>query len=794
MAPISRTDLSEASRGRLRELLPPAAREELASLLRETDSEQFSEGLLSLGLRQEQEGRLESAATIYSAMSDAGSSAARQRLDALTGRGALGARAEFLLRNLAQQAAEPTSLLAMGIAGAAFRLTRLAILSRLSSTGAPGFLTRVLGAGRLASAAGFVVEASVFPMVARVGNEVLGRPQDWTSAVLGRDLASSYLVLGGLRFAGWASGAAYQNLAAESARLGPLHIFSQQCGMLGGILLGHGLETWLGLRRPQDGATTLIDSLATLLQFNVAGQLQRHAFGQSWQTWERNLDLQAETLATLPPGRSGPPTLFPTLAPEFSVQGSRGSEPQKGGNLVFMFGRGSSDWRRDLIRAASLRVELTPQEAWQRRAERLADYVGQVRKLPGGQREVMEELTQGLELLGAWAEGGDPFRRAMAYRHYAELWQIHAEKWSPVSLNFQLSDRLQANISQFILLLSQEGNPRFLETAVKAAPHIARIYTHTRGSLIEGSPRERDLNATMEALFLALQLGAKMPLKDSLREPFLEAFHDALNNAPHPNLNLARLIQGGLRMTREWLGTKQPQWVALGLRYFPKFWQLLAENAHPGYRDEILAGLREEIVFLQQNHAPHRTPKETLRAVLLAYPRYARLVMRTNQDLPGNVFMNMTTLLTEATMWRPWILEHPDPEVGRWCGTAYVGLMREIQGGTEQLGTYREQFPTDFQSFLHQELRQSIGDFGHRWKLEAKPGELPFFIEEYLQLVNLLPAESEMGRELVAESNLKPLTRLAYHPDPKVRQLGENALGLLLRKFSKRPPGGPVRN
>jgi len=406
----------------------------------------------------------------------------------------------------------------------------------------------------------------------------------------------------------------------------------------------------------------------------------------------------------------------------------------------------------------------------------------------------MEELTQGIELLGSWAEVGDPFRRALAYRHYSELWQIHADKWSHVSLNVELSERLQANISHFILLLSQEGNPRFLETAVKAAPHIARIYAHTRASLIEGSPRERDLDAAMEGLFLALQLGAKTPLKDSLREPYLEAFHDALNNAPHRDLTRARLIQGGLRLSREWLGTKQPERVALGLRYFPKFWQLLADNAHPGYRNEILAGLQEDIVFLQQNHAPHRTPKETLRAVLLAYPRYARLVMNASRDLPGNVFMSTTTFLTEATMWRPWILEHSDPEVGRWCGTAYVALMKEIQQGTAHLGRNEDQFPMNLQRLIHQELRQSIGDFSHRWRLEAKPSDLPAFLEEYLQLVDLLPADSELGRELVAESNLKPLTRMAYHPDPQVRQLAESALGRLLRKFPTRPPSGPVRN
>lgn len=66
-----------------------------------------------------------------------------------------------------------------------------------------------------------------------------------------------------------------------------------------GILLGHALEGRLGLRPRLDGATTLVDSLALLLQFHVAGALSRSLFGKSFDSWQRRLDLQAEL--------SGPP-------------------------------------------------------------------------------------------------------------------------------------------------------------------------------------------------------------------------------------------------------------------------------------------------------------------------------------------------------------------------------------------------------------------------------------------------------------------------------------------------------
>ncbi|MCE9625490.1 MAG: hypothetical protein K8R69_08590, partial [Deltaproteobacteria bacterium] len=116
-------------------------------------------------------------------------------------------------------------------------------------------------------------------------------------------LASSFLVLGGLKLTGWASGLAHQRFVGSVAgqpanRLA--HSLFQQGGMFTGILLGHSLEQWTGLRRPVAGATTLVDSLAMLLQFNVAGGLTRHAFGERFQNWERQLDLSTERLSRGP--------------------------------------------------------------------------------------------------------------------------------------------------------------------------------------------------------------------------------------------------------------------------------------------------------------------------------------------------------------------------------------------------------------------------------------------------------------------------------------------------------------
>ncbi|MCE9625404.1 MAG: hypothetical protein K8R69_08145 [Deltaproteobacteria bacterium] len=306
----------------LRTPLNGVLRHEWEVLTRERDPQLLAEGLLGFAQREEQLGRLDLAAEVYSlaAENEADSTVrnrARTRLDAILGRGSVGPRAEFLLRQFAGQASEPSALLAMGVAGPVFRLTRLAALSRLAAAPTANFLTRGFGARALASLAGFALEAPTFTLVGRLGSQALGRPQDWSGSALSRDLASSYLVLGAMKFAGWASGAAYQRFGAGGVHEGSLRTLTQQGGMFTGILLGHALESRAGLRTPQAGETLLTDSLAMLLQFHVAGRLSSQALGPRVQAWEHSLELRSERLrAPLPHNSPGnfPTTLRPALA------------------------------------------------------------------------------------------------------------------------------------------------------------------------------------------------------------------------------------------------------------------------------------------------------------------------------------------------------------------------------------------------------------------------------------------------------------------------------------------------
>lgn len=268
---------------------------ELTALAGESEPELFQEALLGLGLRLEAEDRLEEAGTIYTALAASEGQAAaraRTRLDAIAGSGDAGARLEFLGRRLAREACRPEMLLAMGAAGAAFRLTRLAVASRLG-----GSIRNLWALRGAANAGGFLAETLAFTGTAKLAGAAFGVRQDWSGRAWLREWAGGATMLLGLKAMGGLSQAAARRWARGP---GGLEVFTRaalpQAGMLGGIFLGHRLEEWAGLRRPQANATTWVDSLATLLQFNVGARLLHGATGGRLPAWERALDIGGEAI------------------------------------------------------------------------------------------------------------------------------------------------------------------------------------------------------------------------------------------------------------------------------------------------------------------------------------------------------------------------------------------------------------------------------------------------------------------------------------------------------------------
>jgi hypothetical protein len=305
------------------------ANEELDALAKESDPELFFSGLIDFANRELNRERGGSASLAYQIVAETAlafpslSDKARQRLQAIHGVGETGARVEYLLRDVAQQSLDPALLLAMGTAGLAYRTARVTGLSALASSPtvrawlSPGFRSAA------ASLFGFAFEAPAFTTAAKLGHQALGRPQDWSAPVYGRELASSALVLGGLKLGGHGSSWLERRVAGRN----PSPLF-QQAGMLSGIYLGHGLEQASGLMPKQDGATTWVDSLVTLAQFNVAARLTPHFLTQDLTRWEMSVNAKNRGLFS-----SSRPLLQPS---EPGLLATAGRAPQLGSEMLVL--------------------------------------------------------------------------------------------------------------------------------------------------------------------------------------------------------------------------------------------------------------------------------------------------------------------------------------------------------------------------------------------------------------------------------------------------------------------------
>ncbi|HKY64305.1 MAG TPA: hypothetical protein VJR29_12895 [bacterium] len=305
----------------------PAGRRELQSLEREGDPELFFEALLSFAGRQERADRLELASQIYSAVAQADHPSlpvihqARERRDALLGRGTIGNQVDSLARRFAREAFHPSSLVGMVGAQAVFGVARAAFLSRLIARPSAGLLTRGFGARALATGGAFALEVPSFSAFTRLANAGLAEPQDWSASALGRELASGFLTLGSMKALG---------------RL-PLH----DVGLVGGILLGHRLEEWAGLRDPLSGANLGLSSLAMLLQFKVAGRLIGSALGPKWESFNRELHWRSKS-----PGGGGSSEyldsrLVTAGAPSEMLRASSSKPALPSTDRLFMSGEGN---------------------------------------------------------------------------------------------------------------------------------------------------------------------------------------------------------------------------------------------------------------------------------------------------------------------------------------------------------------------------------------------------------------------------------------------------------------------
>lgn len=288
-----------ASRQVFEAQLPPEFKAEWDSLGLENNPELFFNDLIGLAQRLQKK-QPEQAAQLFGAVSAWPSqdpdllseqrSKAEAHYLALTGQGALGPRAELFIANFTKEACDPASLVAMGLAPHVFRWARLWTASRI---GASSLLSR-----GIANGTGLLAESTAFTFTHKGIATALDRPQNWDPSSLAQEWSAGALFLGSLKVSG---GMAKQALGHYALTFPPsiaryLAEGVSQTSLTLGILAGHGLQEFFGLKKKATGPEMWAETLSTLLHLHVGGRLVNTVLGPHYVASLKKNDLAYESL------------------------------------------------------------------------------------------------------------------------------------------------------------------------------------------------------------------------------------------------------------------------------------------------------------------------------------------------------------------------------------------------------------------------------------------------------------------------------------------------------------------
>jgi len=271
--------LSRQRQDKIKKALGPLAFQGLLALTEQSNPQLFYSGLYRLGSHWEGQRQYALAKVLYSLLiqiPQAGTwgKRARERLDLLKGRGKLGDRLEMLGREFFHELMDPSLLIGMGVAQGVFRGVSRFALKRLGNLS--------LGSRGLAWTLGLSAEVPSFSLTVRGFRELQGLSQNWSREALGRDLFHTGLMLFSLKSMGALGTAAMGGMKGSAAFSNRFLRFSEkalpQAAMLTGILGANYLSTEFRLKGPSSPDKVLLESLTTLLHFNLIGSV----FHQIW--------------------------------------------------------------------------------------------------------------------------------------------------------------------------------------------------------------------------------------------------------------------------------------------------------------------------------------------------------------------------------------------------------------------------------------------------------------------------------------------------------------------------------
>lgn len=256
-----------------------------ASLAQEKNPELFFQSLLVWARRLESNQLKHLAAEVYRGIDakiepssrDASlqkiKSDARSALSSLLGQGGFGENTERFLGQMVD-AADPLALSAMAAGSLAYQGLRALTWSRMVAAPASVW-SRGLLAKSAVSLIGFAVEVPTFAGVNWLGNRIRNPALAWDAASLRAELGHSLAVLAGMRI-GAMVGSKFETFSS---------VLAPQAGMLAGLMLA---------RRFENAPSSLSETLATLLQFNVAGRVFQNSLGRSVARWSQEVHARAD--------------------------------------------------------------------------------------------------------------------------------------------------------------------------------------------------------------------------------------------------------------------------------------------------------------------------------------------------------------------------------------------------------------------------------------------------------------------------------------------------------------------
>jgi ABC1 family protein len=297
-------NIDPKERQALQDKIGPGTFEALLSISQESDPQLFAEAVLNIGKYLKKKLDEARAGLIFQMLGQEAIPAkvreeAKAEYDAMVGQGATGLRVEHLGNRFFKDAIDYKTIVPMLGSTALFSLVRTAAAAKLAASGA-GIISQGLGLKIASAFIGSAVEIPAFALSGRALHQLAG---DQVRESVSDDLLSSGITLTLLKGFGFAGNKAFQHLhqvneLGLATRLAGLSKFTQpllsQSFMFGALLTGHKAEEKAGLRAHVDNATTITDTLASMVSMGVGGHLGHQALGSGYAKFQHELEFRSQ--------------------------------------------------------------------------------------------------------------------------------------------------------------------------------------------------------------------------------------------------------------------------------------------------------------------------------------------------------------------------------------------------------------------------------------------------------------------------------------------------------------------